>query len=200
MRTQTDPDWKDVPAIPYSKVIIGVGTVIRENVVINLPAQDETIIGTNCYIMNTCYIGHDSILGDYVTVAPHACIAGFTTIGDYSFIGMNSSIHQHSNIGRCCMIGAGSFFKGISPDGVTWAGVPARPLKVNTIGIERSNLSRLEKDKMISNAQLFINNVKSSGNIKTKCRVASTYYKTMNIIFNCIGWWINIPNIFDKKL
>lgn len=196
---QTYPDWRDCHKAPNSPVIIGNDTVTRENVIINLPATHTTTIGSNCYIMNTVFIGHDSVLGDNVTVAPHACIAGYVTIGDYSFIGMNSSIHQKSNIGKCCMIGAGSFFKGNSPDGITWAGVPAKPIKVNIIGICKSKLLNTEKENMISRAQLFIDTFESSSNIKTECGIATPVNKTSNIIFNCIRW-LNIPNIFNKKL
>ena len=193
---ETLPDWKNGP-LSRDGIHIGHDTVIRENVIINLPATDVTKIGSNCYIMNTCYIGHDSKLGDNVTVAPHACIAGFVTIGDYTFIGMNSSIHQHSTIGKCCMIGASSFFKGNSPDGLTWAGVPARPIKVNRVGIERSSLNQSKKDEMILNAQLFIDGIKSLGNIKTEEWITSPRNKTRNIFFNCIRWF-NITNIFNK--
>ena len=42
---------------------------------------------------------------------------------------MNASIHQRSKIGKYCVIGAGSFFKGESPDGIIWGGVPAKPIK-----------------------------------------------------------------------
>ena len=78
---------------------------------------------------------------------------------------MNASIHQHSKIGKCCIIGAGSFFKGETPSGITWGGVPAKPIKVNDIGIERSDLSNIEKELIIHNAKLFIDRFKASSNI-----------------------------------
>jgi NDP-sugar pyrophosphorylase family protein len=64
---ETLPDWKNGPKFQGS-IHIGNSTIIRENVIINLPSTDSTIIGSNCYIMNTCYIGHDSKLGDNVTI------------------------------------------------------------------------------------------------------------------------------------
>jgi acyl-[acyl carrier protein]--UDP-N-acetylglucosamine O-acyltransferase len=195
----TKPDWKNHTSYPGGDVFVGKGTVIREYVIINKPAStDLTKIGTNCYIMNSCFVGHDCLIGNDVTLCPHACLAGDVFVGDFTTIGMNASIHQGSRIGRCCMIGAGSFFKGETPCGVTWAGVPARPIKVNVIGIERSNLSDVEKDKIISNAQLFIDNFKSSSNIQTTDWISTTVHKTCDVILNCVRWF-NIPNVFNKK-
>lgn len=196
----TEPDWKDHKSVEGSTVSVGPGTVIRENVIINLPAKnDVTVIGSNCYLMNTCFVGHDCIIGNNVTLGPHACVAGSVVIGDYTTLGMNSSIHQGSVIGKCCMIGAGAFFKGSSPDGVTWVGVPAVPIKVNTVGIERSGLSESEKTKMISDAQLFVDSFESPGDIEAKSWITPSDKKTRNIIFDSIRC-LKFTNIFNKKL
>lgn len=163
---ETEPDWKGHhPSNPEGKIIIGNDSIIRECVIINKPTEHCTHIGSNCYLMNRCFVGHDSKLGDHVTLGPGCSIAGFVAIGDYSTIGMNASIHQNSIFGRCCMLGANSFFKGESPDGITWGGVPARPIKVNEVGIERSELSEEEKSTLIKNAELFINFFQNSSNI-----------------------------------
>lgn len=159
---ETEPDWKDHISNKHGKVEIGDNTVVRELVIINKPTNTLTKIGTNCYIMNRCFIGHDSELGNHVTMCPGASVAGFVKINDYTCIGMNASIHQNSNIGKCCMIGANSFFKGTSPNGITWGGVPAVPLKVNTVGILRSELDDNEKSIMLESAKLFVDKFKKS--------------------------------------
>jgi hypothetical protein len=194
----TEPDWRNSRSI-MKKIPVGKGTIIRENVIINLPAENsEASIGKNCYIMNTSFIGHDCILRDCVTLCPHACVAGHVYIGEYSIIGMNASVHQGSVIGKCCMIGAGSFFKGNSIDGITWGGVPARPLKVNTIGIERSGLPDSEKEEITLLAEAFIDTIKSSGNVQTKDWISSAYDKTIDIVHYCIKFF-NLSDIFNKK-
>ncbi len=161
----TDPDWKGVGANSEGKVHIGTNTVIKPNVVINRPATHNTYIGDSCYIMPGCFIGHDAYIGDNVTMCPNACAAGFCTVGEGTTLGMNSSVHQHSKLGRFCMVGANSFFKGESPDGITWVGVPARPLKVNTVGINRSNIDDREKRLIMKNAELFVNRFKVSSHV-----------------------------------
>lgn len=196
----TEPDWKGHSSVEGSTVSIGYGTIIRENVIINLPAKNDlTVIGSNCYLMNTCFVGHDCIIGNNVTLCPHACVAGHVSIGDYTTIGMNASIHQGSTIGKCCMIGAGSFFKGVSPDGITWGGVPARPLKVNMIGIDRCDLSIEEKEQFLSNAQLFIDDFECSRNIKAEGWVSPPHKKTRNIILDCVRWFKG-PYVLNRKL
>ena len=167
MYTLTDPDWSgDHPAV--GEVVFGKDVEVGEGVIINRPAAtpDGTVIGDHCHLMSGCFVGHDTVLGSHVTLNPRAVLAGFVTIGDYSTIGMNASVHQHSKLGRCCMIGANCFFKGESPDGVTWVGVPARPLKVNTVGIQRAfGLSDIEKHSITESAKLFVDHFKRSGNV-----------------------------------
>lgn len=161
----TEPDWKGVRSSGYGRVHIGNNTVIREYTVINKPTDKVTYIGDNCYIMNRCFVGHDTHIGDGVQLNPGCSVAGYVKIGDYSHIGMNASVHQRSSIGKYCVIGAGSFFKGESPDGIVWGGVPARPIKVNEIGIERSDLSDDEKCELLKVSKSFVDNFKCSSDV-----------------------------------
>jgi len=161
----TEPDWRGHSSSGYGRVHIGDNTIIRELAIINKPTEKLTYVGDDCYIMNRCFIGHDSHIGNGVQMNPGSSVAGFVKIGDYSHIGMNASIHQRSTIGKYCVIGAGSFFKGESPDGIIWGGVPARPIKINEVGIERSNMSEKEKCELIKSSKSFIDSFKSSGDI-----------------------------------
>ena len=161
----TEPDWKGHSSSGYGRVHIGDNTIIRELTIINKPTEKLTYVGDDCYIMNRCFIGHDSHIGNGVQMNPGSSVAGYVNIGDYSHIGMNASIHQRSKIGKYCVIGAGSFFKGESPDGIIWGGVPAKPIKVNAVGIERSRMSEHEKIDLIKRSETFINTFKSSRDI-----------------------------------
>src|SRR5210317_1875087 len=161
----TEPDWKDVRSSGYGRVHIGDNTVIREYTVINKPTGKVTYIGDDCYIMNRCFIGHDCYIGNGVQMNPGCSVAGYVKIDDHSHVGMNASIHQRSVIGKYCVIGAGSFFKGESPDGIVWGGVPSIPIKVNTIGIERSSLPDSDKKSLIEVGEQFVNSFKRSRNI-----------------------------------
>ena len=151
----TEPDWK---GCEYKNGTVKIGnSIIKEYVIINKSTtSDSTAIGDGCYIMPFCFIGHDSIIGDNVQMCPGAKIAGFSQIGDGSVLGINCSVHQRSKLGRFCMLGAQSFFKGFSPDGIVWVGVPSVPIKINHIALEKSQLSKSEKNEIIRKATEFI--------------------------------------------
>jgi UDP-N-acetylglucosamine acyltransferase len=120
-------------------VSIGNNVEIREFVTINLPASTKsTVIGDDCYLMASSHVGHDCVLSDHVVVGVGCALSGHTKVGRHTYLGLNVSTHQHANIGSYCMIGANAFFKGTSPDGVTWGGVPAKAIKVNARNIEKN--------------------------------------------------------------
>lgn len=121
-------------------VLIGKNCIIREFVTINnnLVAGKRTELGDACYLMEKTHVGHDSVLKNNVVLSAGAKLSGHTTIGSYTYLGLNACTHQFSKIGSYCMIGAMAFFKGESPDAITWAGVPAIPKKVNAVGLERN--------------------------------------------------------------
>jgi len=119
-------------------VIIGDNVEIREFVTINCPLfGDSTYVGDDSYLMASAHVGHDSYLSYRVILVVGASVAGSTKIGKYSYMGLNSSTHPFSELGDYCLIGANSFFKGKSPNSIIWAGVPAKPLKINKIGLDR---------------------------------------------------------------
>ncbi|RLC20945.1 MAG: hypothetical protein DRH56_09930 [Deltaproteobacteria bacterium] len=133
-------------------IIIGAGTEIREFVTINLPTYGETKVGRNCFLMANVHIPHDCEVGHDVIFAVGTAIGGRSRIGNYCYFGLNCSVHNRSIIGDYTMIGAGSFFKGDSGVGLVWAGVPARPIKVNKVGIKRYAPPNIQ-DKILQQAQ-----------------------------------------------
>ena len=92
----------------------------------------NTLIYKNCTFMKGAHIGHDCNILESVTVSCGAKIGGYTTVCSHSTIGLNATTHQHSFLNKGTMLGANSFFKGRTNDLFeTWAGVPARFIKVN---------------------------------------------------------------------
>jgi len=140
-------------------IIIGDGTQIREFVAINLPTYNTTRIGKNCFLMANVHVPHDCEIGNEVVLVVGAALGGRCKIGDYCYFGLNSSIHNRSEIGNHSVVGAGSFFKGKAPGGIIWAGVPARPIKVNKVGIER-NASEDLRGGLITEANEFLKEYK----------------------------------------
>jgi UDP-N-acetylglucosamine acyltransferase len=142
---------------PNAGVKIGSNCTIRESTTINSNTGDKkTEIGSNCYIMNRSYIAHDCVLDDNVVLCSGTALAGHVNVGSFTYFGLNSSVHQFSKIGKYCMIGAQAFFKGESPDAITWVGVPAKPVKINSRSLEKNVTDQEERDALSRRASEFI--------------------------------------------
>lgn len=134
-------------------VVVKKNSIIREHVTINSGIFNDTLINSDCYIMNKSHIGHDAVLGKSVTISPSVNVGGHTQIKDYSNIGMNSTTHQNTIIEEGVMLGANSFGKGLLKKGLVYVGSPARPIKLNQIGLEKLNLSKKEIQLIIDEAK-----------------------------------------------
>jgi UDP-N-acetylglucosamine acyltransferase len=141
-------------------VVIGDNVEIREYVTISCPLfTDRTLISNGCYLMAKSHVGHDVTLHERVVLHTSAIIGGHSEIGKYCYMGLNCSTHPFAKLGAYCIVGANSFYKGNSPSALVWAGVPARAIKVNKIGLERhasdnekSIYEEIAKDYLVSPA------------------------------------------------
>lgn len=139
-------------------VKIGINCTIRESVIVGSNVGErKTEIGNDCYIMNRSYVAHDCILENDVVLCSGVALAGHVSVGSFTYFGLNSSAHQFSKVGKYCMIGAQAFFKGESPDGITWIGVPAKPAKVNLRSLEKNISAGGSREITRSTAEEFIN-------------------------------------------
>jgi UDP-N-acetylglucosamine acyltransferase len=138
-------------------VVIEDDVEIREFVTINTPLfGEQTLLERGCYLMAKSHVGHDAVLRERAVLHTGAVIGGHSIIGKYSYMGLNCSTHPRANLGDYCIVGANGVFKGYSPAGIVWAGVPAKPLKVNEVGFERhAPLEEIQVARM--RAQEFIN-------------------------------------------
>ncbi len=103
----SDPqDLNFDPATP-SEVLIGAGTVLRENVTINRStvAGGRTVVGAHGYLMAGAHVAHDCAVGDHVVFANHVLLGGFVTVGSYVFVGGGAAFHQNTRVGESAMVG-----------------------------------------------------------------------------------------------
>jgi len=149
------PQYKGEPPYNGGKIVISDGCDIREFVTVNLPTEDVTFVGSNSVLMANVHVAHDAYLGEGSFIVVGAAMAGFTILGKHCYLGLKSTTHQFAEMGDYCVVGANSFFKGKSPGAVVWAGVPARPLKVNHVGLYR-HANDVEKDNISQRAWEFI--------------------------------------------
>ncbi|MDI5984983.1 acetyltransferase [Halomonas sp. M4R5S39] len=103
---------------------LGSGTVVVAGAVINAFAE----LGMGSIVNTSATVGHDCRFGPCVHVAPGANVAGDVAVGRGSWIGVGASVRQGVTIGEGVMVGAGAAVVADIAEGLTVAGVPARPL------------------------------------------------------------------------
>jgi UDP-N-acetylglucosamine acyltransferase len=122
-------------------VAIGDEVVLREFVCVHSPVYKyETTISSRVYIMNKGYVAHDCVIGEGVMMSAGVLLGGRVEIGDYANLGLGATVHQRVHIGKYAMVGMQAVIsKDILPYSLV-AGNPARIMRFNRVGAERSGL------------------------------------------------------------
>jgi len=103
-------------------IMIGQGTVIMANAVINSSAK----IGCNCIINTGTIVEHDNFIGDYVHLSPKVALGGTVNIGKSTHIGIGATVRNNITIGDNCIVGAGAVVVNDILYSGTYIGVPAK--------------------------------------------------------------------------
>ena len=104
---------------------LGAGAIVLAGVAITAAAE----IGCHVVAMPNAVVTHDDVLEDYVTLTAGVALGGGVRLGEASTVGMNASVRPGVRIGRGATVGMGAAVLADVPDGETWAGVPAKPLR-----------------------------------------------------------------------
>lgn len=72
--------------------------------------------------------------------------------------GLNYSVHNRSELSDYCVVGASSFFKGYFAPGLIWAGVPAKAIKINEVGIQSNSLDNIKEQIIIDARAALVKN------------------------------------------
>lgn len=103
---------------------VGAGSVVMAGAMINPFAQ----IGQACIINTASTVDHDCALADGVHISPGAHLAGGVSVGECAWVGIGSAVKQCLHIGSNTLVGAGAAVVANVADGLTVAGVPAKPM------------------------------------------------------------------------
>ena len=94
----------------------------------------ETVIGKQCIINTKASVDHENILEAGVEVAPGATLCGLVKVGVNGWICAGATVLPRISVGADSVVGAGAVVTKDVSDGVTVAGIPARPIKKHRTG------------------------------------------------------------------
>jgi UDP-N-acetylglucosamine acyltransferase len=122
-----------------SRVVLGRGKVIRENVTIHRGTSQgsETVLGNDNYLMAGAHVAHNCHLGNKIILVNQVLLAGYVTVEDQAFLGGNAIVHQKCRIGRLAIMQGGA---GISKDLPPYfmAGGDNTVVGLNVVGLRRA--------------------------------------------------------------
>lgn len=125
---------------------IGDHNVFRENVTVHRSAKvdEETRMGSHCFLMANAHIGHNSRLGDGAIIANCTALGGYAAVGDKAFVSANCLIHQFTSVGTLALMRGGTAVsKDVPP--YTIALGDNRISGLNIIGLRRAGMSPAER-------------------------------------------------------
>lgn len=105
---------------------IGAGCIALDGVVLTADVE----VGDHVVLMPQVTLTHGCTVGDFATICAGVSLGGDVEVGEAAYIGMNASVRQGVRIGSDATLGMGSVLLEDLPAGETWAGVPARPIRI----------------------------------------------------------------------
>lgn len=111
------------------RVVIGDDVEIGASSTIDRGTLGDTVIGKGTKIDNQVQIGHNCQIGESVIICGSTGVAGSVKIENHSVIAGFVGIAHGTKIGAGTTIAGFSMVFGEIPAGVTYGGVPARPLR-----------------------------------------------------------------------
>jgi UDP-N-acetylglucosamine acyltransferase len=130
-----------------TRLVIGAGCDIRENVTMNIGTEDDrgvTEVGDHCFLMAGSHVGHDCRVGNHVTLANNTVLGGHVSVGDYAFLGGVVAVHQFVRIGHGAMVAG---LSGVTADLIPWGyahGPIARLVGINVVGLRRRGYGKAD--------------------------------------------------------
>ena len=121
---------------------IGKANIFREGVTVHrgtVQDKSKTVIGDGNLFMAYAHIAHDCEIGNYNVFANTAGLAGHVKLGNHVTLGAVTLIHQFCHLGDYSFTGLNTIITMDVPAFVKVAANPARPIGLNSIGMERNN-------------------------------------------------------------
>ena len=104
-----------------SRVAVGAGTAILQNVVIT----SGSVVGEHVLISQNVTMAHDDVIDDFVTIASAAIITGGVRLRAGCYLGAGCAIMNGVTVNESALVGIGALVIMDVPAGVTVSGYPA---------------------------------------------------------------------------
>lgn len=138
-----DPQDKKYAA-EITRLEIGDRNTIREFTSMHRGTKQDkgvTKIGNDNLFMAYTHVAHDCLIGDHVILANGASLAGHVHISSHAILGGFTLVHQFTQIGQYSFAQMGSAITQDIPPFVMVGGKPTKPHGINSVGMERNNIS-----------------------------------------------------------
>lgn len=129
-----------------TRLRIGDRNVFREYVTVhrsNHPEED-TVVGSDNFLMAHSHVGHNCRLGDRVILANGAALGGHVTVQDRAFISGNCLVHQFVRVGTLALMQGGSAISKDLPP-FTVARGENTICGLNVVGLRRAGFSAAQR-------------------------------------------------------
>ena len=135
-----------------TRIIIGDNNIFREHFTAHRSNKvgEDTVIGSNNFMMAHSHIGHNAVVGNNVIIANGALIAGHVVVSDRAFISGNCLVHQFVRVGELAIMQGGSAISKDLPP-FTVARGDNGICGLNTVGLRRAGFTpeqRIELKKL----------------------------------------------------
>lgn len=107
-----------------SNTVWGEGCIVSSGVML----MNNSRLGDFANLDRRAMVGHDSIVGDFATLHPASVLSGYVTVGAFTRLGTCSCVLPNVSIGSSVVVAAGAVVASSINEGLTVAGVPAKPL------------------------------------------------------------------------
>ena len=129
-----------------TRLRIGDRNVFREHFTVHRSnkLEEDTVIGSNNFLMAHAHIGHNCTLGDNVILANGGLLSGHVVVQDRAFISGNCLVHQFVRVGTLAMMQGGSAISKDLPPFCIARG-PNGICGLNVIGLRRAGFSSAQR-------------------------------------------------------
>jgi UDP-N-acetylglucosamine acyltransferase len=128
-----------------TRLVVGNDNLIREHVTIHRGTPTGgglTTVGNGNMLLVGCHVAHDCEVGNDIVMSNHVLLAGHVKVEDRAILNGAAAMNQFGTVGAMSFIGGLTRLVRDAPPYMVTEGHPARPVKVNAVGLSRCGVPR----------------------------------------------------------